>query len=300
MEEPIIKTEKPGVSDLKSIREARGFTLRDIFERTRISVINLEAIEKEDFDALPPPVFTKAFIKTYAKTLETDNRIALARYEQYLEALAPPSQKGDIKTPPPTAKRYKFIFWSLAVLMGIGMIVFSISSYKSDVDIPKSQIVQPAYPTPEAKPPEASGMTADVKSGSADQTNQIAKPEEKDVQSRKEAPVALSSQSSADRVNIQQGAAIKEVKQENITTGVTNRLTMEATEQTWIRIKAGKNPPQEILLNPGEIIERSALNFVVDIGNAGGINVTFQGKSLGNLGKRGQVVHLKLPSSLHP
>lgn len=296
MEEHVIKTEKSGASDLKSLREARGLTLRDIFERTRISVINLEAIEKEDFDALPPPVFTKAFIKTYAKTLETDSSIALARYEQYLEALAPPSQKGDIKTPPPpTGKRYKFIFWSLAVLTGIGMIVFSISSYKSDVDIPKSQIVQPTYPTPEAKPPEASGMTAEVKSGPADQTNQIAKPEEKDIQSRKDAPAALSSQSSADRVNIQQGAAIKEVKQENITTGETNRLTMEATELTWIRIRAGKNPPQEILLNQGEIIERSALNFVVDIGNAGGINVTFQGKPLGNLGKQGQVVHLKLP-----
>ncbi|MEI8172235.1 MAG: RodZ domain-containing protein [Deltaproteobacteria bacterium] len=295
MEEPIIKTEKSGASDLKSLREARGLTLRDIFERTRISVINLEAIEKEDFDALPPPVFTKSFIKTYAKTLETDGSIALSRYEQYLEALAPPSQKGDINTPPPTGKRYKFIFWSLAVLTGIGMIVFSISSYKSDVDIPKSQIVQPTYPTPEAKPPEASGMTADIKSGSADQTNQIAKPEEKDIQSRKDAPATLSSQSSTDRANIQQGAAIQEVKQENITTGETNRLTMEATELTWIRIRAGKNPPQEILLNPGEIIERSALNFVVDIGNAGGINVTFQGKPLGNLGKHGQVVRLKLP-----
>jgi cytoskeleton protein RodZ len=295
MEEPIIKTKKSGASDLKSLREARGLTLRDIFERTRISVINLEAIEKEDFDALPPPVFTKAFIKTYAKTLETDSSIALARYEQYLEAMAPPSQKGDIKTPPSTGKRHKVIFWSLAVLTGIGMIVFSISSYKSDVDIPKSQIVQPTYPTPEAKPPEAPGVTAEVKSGSAEQTHQIAKPEGKDIQSRIDAPTTLSSQSSADRVNIQQGTAIKEVKQENITTGETNRLTMEATELTWIRIRAGKNPPQEILLNPGEIIERSALNFVVDIGNAGGINVTFQGKPLGNLGKHGQVVHLNLP-----
>jgi cytoskeletal protein RodZ len=102
MEEPIIKTEKSGASDLKSLREARGLTLRDIFDRTRISVINLEAIEKEDYDALPPPVFTKAFIKTYAKMLEADSSIALARYEQYLEALAPPSQKGDSSTPPPT------------------------------------------------------------------------------------------------------------------------------------------------------------------------------------------------------
>jgi hypothetical protein len=34
---------------------------------------------------------------------------------------------------------------------------------------------------------------------------------------------------------------------------------------------------------------------MIDVGNAGGIDIDFQGKSLGNLGKQGEVVHLKLP-----
>jgi hypothetical protein len=70
---------------------------------------------------------------------------------------------------------------------------------------------------------------------------------------------------------------------------------MEARELTWIRIKADHNPPYEILLKPGEKIEKSASQFMIDIGNAGGIAIEFQGKSLGNLGKQGEVVHLTLP-----
>jgi hypothetical protein len=49
------------------------------------------------------------------------------------------------------------------------------------------------------------------------------------------------------------------------------------------------------LLKPGEKIEKSASQFMIDIGNAGGIAIEFQGKSLGNLGKQGEVVHLTLP-----
>jgi len=33
----------------------------------------------------------------------------------------------------------------------------------------------------------------------------------------------------------------------------------------------------------------------VDIGNAGGIRISFDGKAIENLGKPGQVIHLRLP-----
>jgi hypothetical protein len=78
-------------------------------------------------------------------------------------------------------------------------------------------------------------------------------------------------------------------------TAETHKIIMEAKEMTWLRITADNNQPNEILLQPGEKIEREASRFTVVVGNAGGIDIIFQGKSLGNLGERGQVVHLKLP-----
>jgi cytoskeleton protein RodZ len=73
-------------------------------------------------------------------------------------------------------------------------------------------------------------------------------------------------------------------------------LTIEATDQTWLKIAVDDDRPYEILLKPGEKIYREASEkFTIDIGNAGGVNILFQGKSLGVLGKRGDVIHLTLP-----
>jgi cytoskeletal protein RodZ len=72
-------------------------------------------------------------------------------------------------------------------------------------------------------------------------------------------------------------------------------LIINAIEETWIRIKADQNPSFQILLKPGEKFERKAVGFDLDIGNAGGIKIQFKGKNIENLGKSGQVTHLRLP-----
>ena len=96
--------------DLKSIRESKGLTLKDVFERTRISVATLAAIENGDFHLLPPPVFTKSFIKIYAKTLAIDSEVILARYEQYLETLNPTHRDVKIKEIPRSARLFYKVF----------------------------------------------------------------------------------------------------------------------------------------------------------------------------------------------
>ena len=72
-------------------------------------------------------------------------------------------------------------------------------------------------------------------------------------------------------------------------------LVISAIEETWIRIKADQTPSFQILLKAGEKFERKAASFDMDIGNAGGIKIQFKGKKMENLGKSGQVVHLRLP-----
>jgi cytoskeletal protein RodZ len=72
-------------------------------------------------------------------------------------------------------------------------------------------------------------------------------------------------------------------------------LIINAIEDTWIRIKADQNPSFQILLKSGEKFERKAESFDMDIGNAGGIKIQFKGKNIENLGKSGQVTHLRLP-----
>ncbi len=76
----------------------------------------------------------------------------------------------------------------------------------------------------------------------------------------------------------------------------TLHLIIDAKELTWARITEDLNSPSQVLLKPGDRIERRASDFFqLDIGNAGGIDLIFQGKPLGKLGKLGQVIHIRLP-----
>jgi hypothetical protein len=201
----------------------------------------------------------------------------------------------EAKAPSVLAGKYnKFILWGLSILVAVGIIIFSISSYKSDVTVVKSQVAEPIQPAPETKPVETTAVTAEAKDKSANQVNPVSKPEEKDLQSKAASQTYPSIQKS-DVASTQRGETGQETIGQQPATGETYRLTIEAKELTWIRMTAGQNSPQEMLLRPGERIEQSAPNFIIHIGNAGGIAVDFQGKTLGTLGRHGQVIHLKLP-----
>jgi len=281
--------------DLKSIRESKGFTLMDIFERTRISIANLEAIENGEFQLLPPPIFTKSFIKIYAKILGVESSPIISRYEQYLETLKS-SQKDLVekeKSPQPVRVNYKSFLWGFFILIVAGLVALTLSSHKSDIDILKNQIGEPVQKTVSLKP--ADDIKSEVKSETADQSNMAQKTQEK----AGKLPASPQAQSPANvkesKPAVQQGKTSQDTsKQKRKITG-TYQIVMEAKELTWLKITADEEPPYEVLLQPGEKIEKSGSHFLIDVGNAGGIDIAFQGKSLGDLGKRGEVVHLKLP-----
>ena len=58
--------------ELRLAREARGVTLRQISDQTRISIRYLEAIEANDYKRLPGGIFNRSFIKAYAKYVGYD------------------------------------------------------------------------------------------------------------------------------------------------------------------------------------------------------------------------------------
>lgn len=59
-------------SQLRQAREARGLSLDDVQKATRIKRIYIEAIEAEQFQALPGPIQTRGFIRSYANHLGID------------------------------------------------------------------------------------------------------------------------------------------------------------------------------------------------------------------------------------
>jgi cytoskeleton protein RodZ len=51
---------------LRRAREERGLTLKDIATRTKMSVMVLEALERNDFSRLPGGIFSRSFARAYA------------------------------------------------------------------------------------------------------------------------------------------------------------------------------------------------------------------------------------------
>jgi transcriptional regulator with XRE-family HTH domain len=66
--------------DLRREREVRGISLKEIADATKISRRFLEAIERNDHKTLPAPVFTRGFVREYARYLGLNAEDMVSRY----------------------------------------------------------------------------------------------------------------------------------------------------------------------------------------------------------------------------
>jgi cytoskeletal protein RodZ len=66
--------------ELRREREIRGISLKEISDATKISKRFLEAIEKNDHRTLPAPVFTRGFVREYARYLGLNSEEIVNRY----------------------------------------------------------------------------------------------------------------------------------------------------------------------------------------------------------------------------
>lgn len=78
-------------------REARGLTLEDAERDTRISRRYLQALESEQFDVIPAPVYARGFLRSYSQYLGLDPQDVLALFPRDEE----PSYSSATSTAPP-------------------------------------------------------------------------------------------------------------------------------------------------------------------------------------------------------
>lgn len=57
---------------LRQARERRGISLRQISASTKISVVALDALERNDISKLPGGIFSRAFLRSYALEVGLD------------------------------------------------------------------------------------------------------------------------------------------------------------------------------------------------------------------------------------
>ncbi|TVQ89012.1 MAG: helix-turn-helix domain-containing protein [Deltaproteobacteria bacterium] len=65
---------------IRAVREARGLSLRDVGDATKISARYLEAIEADDFGQLPSSTFVKGYLREIARLLDLAESELIAGY----------------------------------------------------------------------------------------------------------------------------------------------------------------------------------------------------------------------------
>jgi len=287
--------------DLKTVRENSGFTLKELYERTRISTVNLEAIENGDFHLLPVPIYVRNFIKTYADALGVDGKPVLRRYENYLQALQIKENAQTTEHTPQTPlaatlNRHTAFLWVLCIIVVFAAVSFFVSTYN-----------KPSPDKPQKTEAPKESVVAENQAQNTAQTYNLPisidlpKPENLITANPSDRETKQPAQKTAEtqtQSNVAPAATPKnnEAKSEAlIDDEEPTTLVVRATEETWIRIQADDKEPFQVLLKPGEKISHKAARFNMDIGNAGGVRIQFDGKNIENIGKSGHVIHLRLP-----
>lgn len=79
--------------ELKREREYREISLREISDATKINIRMLEAIEKDNFGALPGGIFNRNFIRAYAQFIGLDPEVIIRKYQVQTQVeQQPPAQ----------------------------------------------------------------------------------------------------------------------------------------------------------------------------------------------------------------
>jgi cytoskeletal protein RodZ len=89
---------------LRQAREARGVSLRELSDQTRIARRYLEAIEADDYKELPGGIFNRSFIKAYARGVGFNEAEAVGAYMEVARA------QGETPDELPTSRQSSRIY----------------------------------------------------------------------------------------------------------------------------------------------------------------------------------------------
>jgi cytoskeleton protein RodZ len=70
---------------LRQARKQCGLSLPDVAGRTKLSIGVLQAIERNDFESLPPGIYRRSYLRLLASEVGLDPKAIAAHYEREFE-----------------------------------------------------------------------------------------------------------------------------------------------------------------------------------------------------------------------
>lgn len=266
-------------------RERQGLSLEQIASQTRIQQQHLQALEEEDFASLPAKVFTKGFVRSYARALGLDDDEALQLFltssGSYYERTQQEQQHVQIKLEAAHRSRFN---WNLVLILFlvIGGALFYLLPEQQEQLPPTNESetllpiesLQKTKPS-SAEPPASFSPMAPVDSASPSSPPSI------------NAPPPPTSEPKT----ISPSLAVSPLAENALGPGGPLVLEIEATQLTWVVVQSDDQTPHEALLRPGQQVTwKAKKQFLLTLGNAAGVVIRLNGESQGPFGKPGQVI----------
>ena len=241
--------------ELRRERLVREISLEEISAETKISIRLLKALEDSDFSRLPAPIFTRGFIRAYARHIGIDPEEKVCAYLADLAASSPEAAVARARV------RGRF-------RRGRGATAGAIVGGVAALLLLLGLIARPARRAPQREvlrmAPRAAAVAFKNVSVSSEPAPVI----------RQEAAAGTAARATA--------AAVVS-------------LVLEFEQDSWTKLEAPGETLLIGLVRRGEVRRFEARGaFRLTLGNAGGVRVTVDGRALERLGRPGEVVRDRL------
>jgi cytoskeletal protein RodZ len=239
----------------RAAREQRGLTLSEVAEHIRIRSVYLSAIEDEHWSAIGAPVYIRGFLRTYARYLGLDPEEAVSDFNKAAGSEPPPAT-AHVRSSGPIISDYREprslapLLW-VSGIIALALVGFVIYLYFT----PPRGTQTVATGAAKAAPTAASlGQAPSGPAGSA--------------------PPSVVPAASPTAGGLPQ----------------TRTLAIHLSAPSWLRVTVDGNVSIEGTFPAGTTKTFHGKSALVRVGNAGGVDITVDGKRVGKLGAAGDVV----------
>jgi cytoskeletal protein RodZ len=255
--------------ELRRERTRQGLTLEDIVRRTKIPIRSLEAIESDGFDRLPGVVFARNFVRLYALDLKLDAESLIARLPKFdLDSAPlpdPPRTYGRAKMDPRVKAALVSAVWLIVAGAAGAGAWYYYNNYGRHLVTTVAAAPPPSAPSrPISIPPSArpAAGTAPV------------------TPSEMPAPA----QTPANNGPLESNRPVQ--------------VVLTARDVVWVQVSADGRTAFVGTLQPNDSRTIAADDQVkVLMGNAGGLDISLNGKTLDPLGTKGQTRTVRLTAA---
>jgi cytoskeleton protein RodZ len=296
----------------KQVRETKGLTVDEVASKTRIRTDFVKALEEGNFAKLPDQVFARGFVRSYARSLGLDEEDAIHRFIQSAGAFYEKQDERErlkVRQAEEERKR-RANRKAVAIAIGIAILtlVILLSREQSSLLVRRTSQSEPPSTTAKRLTPPEQKLDVPVRpqpepAPGATKTKPMEAPSPPPTTARTETTAGRGAGSGTAVAPALPQTAMPVPPPVSIEGPVgppsleaaANAdeplvLDLEATELSWVVIQVDGGSPQEALLRPGEKAKwKGQDQFMLTLGNAGGVKAELNGKPQKPFGPSGKV-----------